>query len=121
MNALALGEEEARRLGVDARRLRNVVLTVGTAMTAAAVGTVGIVGFLGLVSPHIARRVVGVDWRWSLPAAGLVGSGLFLAADILAQRAMAALTHNVGFEVPVGIVIAILGAPTLLVLLRREA
>jgi len=120
MNALALGEREAMRLGVDAGRLRTVVLTVGTGMTAAAVGTVGIVSFLGLVAPHIARRIVGVDWRWSLPAAGLVGSAIMLAADLIAQRGLSALTHREGFEVPVGIVTAVLGAPTLLVLIRRE-
>jgi len=120
MNALALGEQEAMRLGVDAGRLRTFVLTVGTGMTAAAVGCVGIVGFLGLVAPHIARRIIGVDWRWSLPAAGLVGAAIMLAADLLAQRGVSALTHKEGFEVPVGIVTAILGAPTLLYLIRRE-
>jgi iron complex transport system permease protein len=120
MNALAMGEDEARRLGVDAGKLRNTVLTVGTAMVSAAVGTVGIVGFLGLVAPHIARRLTGVDWRWSLPAAGLVGAGLMLVSDLFAQRGMAALTHRVGLEVPVGAVTAFLGAPTLLILLRRS-
>lgn len=120
LNALALGEETAARLGVDVGRLRTIVLTVGTAMTAAAVGAVGIVGFLGLVAPHIARRVVGVDWRWSLAGSGLVGSGLMLAADLLASRGMAFITRTVGMEVPVGIVTAVLGAPALLWLLRRQ-
>jgi iron complex transport system permease protein len=119
MNALALGEEEARRLGVDANRLRNVILMVGTAMTAAAVGAVGIIGFLGLVAPHIARRVIGVDWRWSLPASALVGSSILIAADLIAQRGPSSLLHSPGLEIPVGIVTALLGAPTLLYLLRR--
>lgn len=120
MNALALGEEVAQRLGVDAARLRTVILTTGTAMTAAAVGTVGIVGFLGLVAPHIARRVVGVDWRWSLPGSGLIGACLLLSSDLIAQRGVSALTGQIGLEIPVGIVTAILGAPTLLALLRKS-
>jgi iron complex transport system permease protein len=120
LNALALGEDTAARLGVDPVRLRNIVLTTGTAMTAAAVGAVGIVGFLGLVSPHISRRIVGVDWRWSLIGSGLVGSALLLAADLVAQRGLSLITHQVGFEVPVGIVTAVLGAPVLLALLRRQ-
>ncbi|AIE85519.1 FecCD family ABC transporter permease [Fimbriimonas ginsengisoli] len=120
LNALALGEEEAARLGVDPVRLRNIVLTTGTAMTAAAVGSVGIIGFVGLVSAHISRRLIGVDWRWSLTGAGLVGAGLLLASDLIAQRALSVLTQTIGFDVPVGIVTAILGAPVLLVLLRRK-
>jgi iron complex transport system permease protein len=121
MNALALGEDVAQRLGVDAARLRTVILTTGTAMTAAAVGTVGIVGFLGLVAPHIARRVVGVDWRWSLPGSGLIGASLLLSSDLIAQRGISAITGQVGLEIPVGIVTAILGAPTLLILLRKSS
>lgn len=120
LNALALGEDVAARLGVDVARLRMIVLATGTAMTAAAVGTVGIIAFLGLVAPHIARRVVGVDWRWSLAASGLVGSSLLIASDLVAQRGLSMLTHTPGFEVPVGIVTAVLGAPTLLVLLRSD-
>lgn len=120
LNALALGEEAAARLGVDVGRLRMIVLATGTAMTAAAVGTVGIIAFLGLVAPHIARRVVGVDWRWSLAASGLVGSSLLIASDLVAQRGLSLITHTPGLEVPVGVVTAVLGAPTLLILLRSD-
>ncbi len=119
LNAFAIGEDTASRLGVDVPRLRTLVLTVGTAMTAVAVGAVGIIGFLGLVAPHIARKLLGVDWRWSLAGSGLVGGALLLLADILAQRGMSAITGVVGMEVPVGIVTAIIGAPSLLVLLKR--
>jgi iron complex transport system permease protein len=119
LNAFAIGEDTASRLGVDVPRLRTVVLTVGTAMTAAAVGAVGIIGFLGLVAPHISRKLLGVDWRFSLLGSGLIGGALLLLADILAQRAMSAITQTPGLEVPVGVVTAIIGAPSLLVLLRR--
>lgn len=119
-NAVAFGEDTASRLGVDVSRFRTLVLTAGTAMVAVAVGSVGIIGFLGLVAPHIARRLVGVDWRWSLAASGLIGGILLLVADVLAQRGMSTLTHTPGMEIPVGIVTALIGAPSLLILLRRE-
>lgn len=120
MNAVAFGEDTASRLGIDVPGLRRVILVLGTAMTAVAVGTVGIIGFLGLVAPHISRRLVGVDWRWSLAGSGLVGGVLLLLADVVAQRGMSALTHTPGMEIPVGIVTALIGAPSLITLLRKS-
>jgi ABC-type Fe3+-siderophore transport system permease subunit len=114
LNAFALGEESAQRLGVDTRRLKPVVLVVSSIMVASTVGVVGIIGFLGLVAPHIARRLLGVDWRWSLIGSGLLGGTLLLMADVVAQRAVP------GADVPVGIITAILGAPFLLLLMRRS-
>jgi iron complex transport system permease protein len=119
LNAFAIGENTARRLGVDVRRLTKVILLVGGIMTAVAVGTVGVIGFLGLVAPHIARKTVGVDWRWSLPASLGIGALLLLASDLIAQRLFSALTHQPGMDLPVGIVTSILGAPSLLLLLRK--
>lgn len=115
LNAFAVGEEAALRLGVDARRLKGTVLVVGTAMTAASVGAAGIVGFLGLVSPHLARRLLGVDWRVGLIGSLMLGSSLLLVADAIAQRAGSELT-----ELPVGIVTSLIGAPFLLVLLKKQ-
>lgn len=114
LNPYAIGEATAKSLGVDTERLKTIVLVAGTAMTAVCVGAVGIVGFLGLVSPHIGRRLLGVDWRVSMPAAILIGPTLLLFADILAQRALP------DTELPVGVVTAIIGAPFLLVLLKRD-
>ncbi len=113
LNAFAVGEDTAQRLGVDTKTLKWTVLIAGTAMTAAAVGSVGIIGFLGLVAPHLARQLIGVDWRWSLIGSALSGACLLLLADVVAQRALP------GGELPVGIVTALLGAPALLFLLRR--
>ncbi len=119
LNAFAMGEESAARMGVDVGRLRAVVLITGTAMTAAAVGAVGIVGFLGLVAPHIARRLLGVDWRYSLIGSGLIGSALLVLADLIAQR-IGSVFHMAVTEVPVGIVTAVIGAPSLLILIRKK-
>jgi iron complex transport system permease protein len=120
LNALAMGEGAAARLGVDVRSVTRRLLLVGTAMTAATVGAVGIVGFVGLVAPHLARRTGGVDWRASLPLSAVYGLLLMLAADLLAQRLLPALTGQAGMELNVGIAAALLGAPALLASLRRE-
>jgi iron complex transport system permease protein len=114
LNAFAIGETTAQKLGINTSRLKTVVLVTGTAMVSVCVGAVGIIGFLGLVSPHISRRILGVDWRVSMPGAMLIGPTLLLVADMLAQRVFAAT------ELPVGAVTAIIGAPFLLVLLRKD-
>ena len=115
LNALSVGEETAASVGVDPLRTRNLVLVLVTAMVSVTVGAVGIIGFVGLVAPHIARRLVGVDLRRALPLSALVGAMLLLLSDAIAQRGV----H--GTEIPVGIVTAVLGAPTLLVLIRKRA
>jgi iron complex transport system permease protein len=69
LNALAIGEATALRLGANVKHIRNTVLVAGTAMVAVSVGSVGIIGFLGLAAPHIARRLLGVDWRSSMAGA----------------------------------------------------
>lgn len=114
LNVLAIGDETAQRLGVDPHRNRPLILLIGSVMVAVTVGSIGIVGFLGLVAPHISRRLLGVDWRYSMLGAGLVGAALLCGADLLAQRIVA------NAEVPVGIVTAVIGAPFLIALMRRK-
>jgi iron complex transport system permease protein len=114
LNAFSVSESQAQQLGVDPAKLKRTVLVWGTVMASAAVGTAGIIGFLGLVAPHIARRLVGVDLRYALLGSLLTGSTILLLADLAAQRILP------GTELPVGSITAILGAPTLLILLRKE-
>lgn len=114
LNAMSLGEDGAQALGVNPIAIRNVVLVCVTAMTSVTVGAVGIIGFVGLIAPHAARRIVGPDLRSSLPLSGLFGALLMLFADSVAQRGM----QGAGF--PVGIVTAIIGAPVLLILLKKR-
>jgi iron complex transport system permease protein len=120
LNAMAIGEDTAARLGVDVVRVRLLVLVVGTALTAIAVGAVGIIGFLGLVAPHAARQLLGVDWRWSMWGATVGGAALLVLADLGAMRGLNFLSHTVGLEPPVGFVTALLGAPSILILLRKQ-
>jgi iron complex transport system permease protein len=110
MNLMTLGEEEARALGVETRRLRAVFIAAATLMTAAAVSITGIIGWIGLLVPHVARLLVGPDFARLMPATLMLGAGYLLAVDTLA-RTIAAI------EVPLGILTAVLGAPFFLWLL----
>jgi iron complex transport system permease protein len=114
LNAFAFSEELAGRLGVDARRVMVRHLVLGTGAIGAIVGSAGIIGFVGLVAPHIARSLVGPDLRRSLGLSGVVGALVLVVADFLSQKVI----H--GGELPVGAVTAVLGAPVLLMLLRRS-
>jgi iron complex transport system permease protein len=110
MNLMALGDEEAQSIGVDTRRIRLVLILSATLITAAAVSISGIIGWIGLVIPHIARMLVGPDFRRLLPASMLLGGAYLLIVDMLV-RTIATI------EVPLGILTAAVGAPFFLWLL----
>jgi iron complex transport system permease protein len=114
LNALLLGEEPAQHLGVDVEVMKKVVLTAGTLLTAAAVAFCGTIGFVGLVVPHLVRFLVGPDHRYLLPASGVVGAVVLVTADTLARSLLGAR------EIPVGLVMAVIGGPFFLWLLRRR-
>ena len=104
INVMTLGDEEARALGVDAPRIRLVVVTAATLMTAAAVSVSGIIGWIGLLIPHFARMLVGPDFARLLPAAMLFGAGYLLGVDTLARTVSRV-------EVPLGVLTAFIGTP----------
>jgi len=112
INIAALPEEEARALGIDARSLRLVAIVASTLATAAAVSLAGIVGWVGLLVPHMARMVVGSDFRDLLPVSAAMGGVFLLLIDDLCRGATAT-------EVPLGIVTALIGAPIFLYLLAK--
>lgn len=114
LNALLLGEPEARHLGIEVEPLKRelvllVALGVGLAVSAA-----GVIGFVGLVVPHIVRMVSGPCHRTLLPLAALCGGLLLLVADIGARLLLAPA------ELPVGILTALLGAPFFILLLLQQ-
>ena len=113
MNLLSLPDEEVLALGVDPRRLRGVLITAATLMTASAVSISGVVGWVGLVVPHVARLLVGPDFRRMLPAAVMLGAGFLVGADTLARTAAT-------IEIPLGILTALAGGPFFLWLLARS-
>ena len=85
INVMTLGEEEARALGVDTRRIRLAVVAAATLMTAAVVSVSGVIGWIGLLVPHLARFLVGADFRRLLPVAMLLGGAYLLGIDTLAR------------------------------------
>ena len=112
INVLSLGDEEAQALGIDAARLRMVVIAAATLRTASVVAIAGIIGWVGLIMPHMARMIVGPSFDRLLPAAMILGAGYLLLVDTLA-RTIAAI------ETPIGILTAFVGAPVFLWLLAR--
>jgi iron complex transport system permease protein len=112
LNLLALGEEQARQLGVETEKLKAGVIMCAALVTAAAVSVSGIIGFVGLVMPHIARKLVGPDHRVLLPAAGLLGASFLVWADTLAR--------GISEMFPVGVLTALLGAPFFFYLLKTR-
>ena len=119
INILALGAPIATSLGVRVKALRVFCMLLASAAAGAAVSAVGLLGFVGLMSPHIARALVGADARRLIPAAALVGADLVLAADLCGRVIFAP------GEMPVGVLMALLGAPFFLGILlkggRRDA
>ena len=112
LNALALGEDTARSLGVNVRRTQLVALIATSVATAASVALAGAVGFLGLIVPHVVRRVVGPNHRIYLPVCAVMGALFLVAADGVARLFPGNL--------PVGVVCALTGAPFFFFLLARK-
>ena len=114
LNILQLGDETAKGLGLRVDLVRSLLTAVAALLAASAVCVVGLLGFVGLIIPHTARLLIGSDYRFLLPASALLGAAVLTISDTFA-RTMFAPT-----ELPVGILMAILGAPFFLFLLRRE-
>lgn len=113
LDALSAGDEIAHGLGISPDRARIGFLLVVSLCTAAAVAGAGAIGFVGLVIPHLARRLVGARHRVLIPASALLGSLFLLWADALARVVMQPR------ELPIGVLTAAIGAPFLLLLVRR--
>lgn len=113
LNALLLGEAEARHLGVEVESLKRELVLCTALGVGAAVAAAGLIGFIGLLVPHLMRLLVGPDHRRLLPAAALGGASLLLLADLGARLLLAPA------ELPIGILTALLGAPFFLFLLLR--
>ncbi|MFB6080964.1 MAG: vitamin B12 ABC transporter permease BtuC [Haloferacaceae archaeon] len=112
LNALLLGETDARAVGVEVERTKRLLLAVASVATAAAVAVAGVIGFVGLIVPHVMRLLVGPDHRILLPTSAVAGATFLVAADAVARAGAA--------QLPVGIVTAAVGAPFFLYLLRSR-
>lgn len=114
LNALILGEREAGHLGLAVETLKRVAVVLVALAVGAAVSMSGIIGFVGLVVPHLMRLLLGADHRLLLPASGLAGASLLIAADLAARLVVAPA------ELPVGLVTSLVGGPFFIALLLRE-
>jgi iron complex transport system permease protein len=115
LNVIARGELQAHVLGTPVRALRIGIFVVSSVLTAVSVTTAGTIGFVGLVTPHIARLMLGADHRLVLPASAILGGTLVTIADICARTLFAPR------QLPVGALTAIAGVPLFLFLMRRAS
>ena len=114
LNILQLGDEVATGLGLRVNLVRTVLTATAALLAASAVCVVGLLGFVGLIVPHTARLILGSDYRLLLPGAAFLGAAVVTISDTVARTLFAPA------ELPVGILMAMLGAPFFLYLLRRE-
>ncbi|MFV8816378.1 FecCD family ABC transporter permease [Haliea sp. E17] len=114
LNALLLGESEARYLGVDVERTKSLIILLVALAVGCSVALAGTIAFVGLVVPHMVRLLIGPNHRYLLPASALAGAILLLVADTLARTVIAPT------ELPVGVVTALVGVPFFVSLLRRR-
>lgn len=114
LNALQLGEEVAKNLGIRVVRIRTLLIILSALLAASAVSVAGMLGFVGLIVPHIMRLIVGSDHEYLLPCSAISGAVIVTLADTAARTLFTPL------EVPVGIFMSFLGAPFFLYLLKRR-
>lgn len=113
LNVLALGEEEAQALGLNTSRLKVVVIFCATLMTAASVSISGLIGWVGLLVPHMARLLVGPNYKVLMPLSLILGGLYLLLVDNVARTASSV-------EIPLGILTALIGAPFFIFLITRR-
>ncbi len=114
MNILMLGDETANSLGLRTELFRFILIAVSSLLSGAAIAAVGMLSFVGLIVPHIARLMVGSDYRYLFPASTLLGFSLIVICDTIGRVIMPP------GEVPVSIIISFIGAPFFLFLLRSR-
>ena len=114
LDLLALGERNARQLGVNVERLRIVAIVLVALLTGAAVAFTGIIAFVGLVVPHIIRMIIGPAHRSLILASAVGGGALLVIADLLTRTLIA------GAELPIGMLTSLVGGPFFFYLLCRQ-
>ena len=113
INLLSVGDDEARALGVDTKKLSWVIIICSTLITASAVCISGIIGWVGLIMPHFARMLVGPDFKKIIPVSTLLGASYLLIIDDISRTLVAS-------EIPLGILTALVGAPFFAYLLTKK-
>lgn len=114
LNALLLGENVATHLGFAVQSSKLLLIACAALMVGASVAVAGMIGFIGLVVPHLIRLLVGPDHRLLLPASALLGASLLMLADMIARTWLAPA------DLPIGLVMAVIGGPVFLSLLLKQ-
>jgi len=114
LNAISIGEEEAMHLGIEIEKIKTILIVITSLITASLVCICGIIGFVGLMIPHMMRLVVGPNHKILIPFTCLAAGIFMVICDVIARSVMPPL------EIPIGVITAILGAPTFIVLLKRS-
>lgn len=114
MNLLTMGDEEAGSMGVNTKGIRLIVILSATLITAASVSVSGMIGFVGLVVPHLARGLVGDNYKHLLPTSMLVGAIFLLLVDNVSRTLWTS-------EIPIGILTSFVGAPFFLYLIVKDS
>lgn len=113
MNALSSGDDVAKNLGVDVKMLRIRILVVSALITSSCMAFTGIIGFIGLMAPHIVRMLIGSDNRYLIPVSALMGALILVSCDALARFIIAPS------DLPVGIIMYVIGGMFFLFLIKR--
>ena len=113
-NAIQSGEDTAKSLGVNTELLLLAGMVVCSLTAAVVISNVGLISFVGLIAPHMARKFVGSDYRFLLPASGLAGAILLLLSDTVARTVVSPVV------LPIGAIMSFVGAPVFLIIIFRE-
>jgi cobalamin transport system permease protein len=114
MDVLSIGDVEAGSLGVSPQRVRLILVAFATLGTAAVVSVSGLIGFVGIIVPHTIRLLVGSSYRIIAPLSVILGGAFLILADVIARTAQSP------YEIPIGVVTAMIGAPFFAVVLRTS-
>jgi iron complex transport system permease protein len=114
INVMSMGEEVATSLGVNSKRVLTITMVLETLATASIISFTGVIGFVCLISPHIARMVIGSDHRFLIPSSALIGACLLLCSDTVSRLVIQPS------ELPVGIVTSLLGVPFFIYILASK-
>lgn len=115
LNALLLGESEARHLGIDVEKTKRWVIIMSALAVGASVAVAGMIGFVGLIVPHIMRLALGPDHRYLLPACALFGALFLLLADMVSRVIIAPA------ELPIGLITTLIGGPVFITMIVARA
>lgn len=113
LNIMALGDAQAKSLGLNVETMRIICLLIMSLMIASVVAFAGIIGFIGLIAPHIVRMAIGSDNKFVVPASAAFGAAFLMVADIISRTITS-------IPVPVGVIISFIGAPIFLYLIIRQ-